>query len=510
MKKVIIIGAGTSGLTIANQLNKYFEVVVLEKNTKKKYPLVYRIPLLIGLLFNDSRYILKRSIKTIDNRSVPFFESKLLGGASVINGCVHAFGSSKRWRGLTDTLGLSYKDICDSYKRIFTYNQKSQGKISLIRVASNVLDMAFFKALSILKIPMGDMSLSDKQICGPLVINSTKRIRSSIFSLLKDRKIKIITGQKVKCIDFDNNGRVFGVTCGDNHFSADYIISAAGVIGTVEMLTNIRIELESKQKYFLSNLNIGHGVMDHPNIRIKIVSNKTFNSLNEISNSLFKKAVMFINHILGNPTLMRSPGATSAVYMDFDGDGLIDTKIQVLQFSETGRLGSEKSGDLFSAEPGFSLAITLINPESKGSISISNNKIDINPLYLSTNQDRDLIKKALKFCLQLLSSPPLSEFVKEIIDYDLIKNTPLEYANNNLFSGYHLIGGVCASNSQSKGVVDKKLKVRGVSGLYVCDASVFSTYVSSNTHASVILLSDTFAKGFINEKSGINGKELNI
>ena len=64
MKKIIIIGAGTSGLTIANQLNKYFEVVVLEKNTKKKYPIIYRIPLLIGLLFNDSRYILKRSIKT--------------------------------------------------------------------------------------------------------------------------------------------------------------------------------------------------------------------------------------------------------------------------------------------------------------------------------------------------------------------------------------------------------------------------------------------------------------
>jgi choline dehydrogenase-like flavoprotein len=506
VKKIIIIGAGTSGLTIANQLNKYFEVVVLEKNTKKKYPIIYRIPLLIGLLFNDSRYILKRSIKTIDNGSAPFFESKLLGGASVINGCVHAFGSSERWRKLTSVLDLSYQDICDSYKKIFVYNQKLQGKISLTKAPSNVLDKAFFKALSILEIPMGDMSLSDEQICGPLIINSTKRFRSSVFSLLKGKEIKIITGQKVKCIDFDDNGKVFGVTCGDKKFAADYVISSAGVIGTVEMLTNIRIGLELKQKYFLSNLKIGHGVMDHPNIRIKVLSNKAFNSLNEISNSLFKKSVMFVNHIFGSSTLMRSPGATSAVYMDFDGDGLIDTKIQVLQFSEIGRLGSEKTGNLFSAEPGFSLAITLINPESRGKISISDNETDIDPFYLSTDQDRSTIKKSLKFCLQLLSSPPLDEFVKEIIDYDLIKNTPLEYAKSNLFSGYHLIGGACASKSQFKSVVDEKLKVRNVSGLYVCDASVLSTYVSSNIHASVILLSDSFAKNFINEKNNIREK----
>ena len=64
-KKVVIIGGGTAGLTIANNLQDYFDVVVIEKSQYKKYPERYKPPLLIGLLFRSKklRYICKKNIK---------------------------------------------------------------------------------------------------------------------------------------------------------------------------------------------------------------------------------------------------------------------------------------------------------------------------------------------------------------------------------------------------------------------------------------------------------------
>ncbi len=86
-------------MTIANNLQDYFDVVVIEKSQYKKYPERYRPPLLIGLLFRSKklRYMSKRDFVMPDGRHIPFFESNVFGGASVINGCVHMLGNKARW-----------------------------------------------------------------------------------------------------------------------------------------------------------------------------------------------------------------------------------------------------------------------------------------------------------------------------------------------------------------------------------------------------------------------------
>jgi choline dehydrogenase-like flavoprotein len=69
-------------------------------------------------------------------------------------------------------------------------------------------------------------------------------------------------------------------------------------------------------------------------------------------------------------------------------------------------------------------------------------------------------------------------------------NNPEQYISNNVFSGYHLIGG-------AQGAVNSDFGVKGVTGLYICDASVFDKYVASNIHSSVVLIADIFAKKFL-------------
>ena len=97
----------------------------------------------------------------------------------------------------------------------------------------------------------------------------------------------------------------------------------------------------------------------------------------------------------------------------------------------------------------------------------------------------------MEFCLKLLKSKPLSEHVLDIEnEYDILNN-PERYIRENVFSGHHLIGG-------THGAINSNFELKSVEGVYVCDASIFDTYVSSNIHSSVVLMADIFSKKFIN------------
>ena len=143
----------------------------------------------------------------------------------------------------------------------------------------------------------------------------------------------------------------------------------------------------------------------------------------------------------------------------------------------------------------FSLSITPISPKSKGQIYENDSKCIVDPKYLSSKQDIDLLKLALKFCLKLLRSKPLDTHILEIEQEKKIEDKPDEYIINNIYSGHHLIGGM--NNS-----INSNFELNGVEGLYICDASIFDKYAASNIHSSVVLISDLFSKKFIQRNKG--------
>ena len=73
-EKIVIIGGGTAGLVIANNLQNNYKVTVIEKSKFKKYPLIYKIPLMIGLVFRNSKikYINQTHIEINNGRKLPF------------------------------------------------------------------------------------------------------------------------------------------------------------------------------------------------------------------------------------------------------------------------------------------------------------------------------------------------------------------------------------------------------------------------------------------------------
>jgi choline dehydrogenase-like flavoprotein len=492
-KKVVIIGGGTAGLVIANNLQNCFNVIVVEKSRYKKYPIWYKVPLFIGLLFKSkkTKYISKRDHILPNGRKIPFFDSNLLGGASVMNGCVHVLGNKKQWRSILEKFNSNYDKLLESYGNLYSLQTKDRYKINLSTASQNDVDKAFIKTLNKHGVACGDMNFSDKESCGPILNTIKKYFRTSVLTLIRKKNFQQLLNENVENLLFNDNEEVVGVKTSLREIHSDYVILSGGLVGTCSLLLKEKARLKSVNS-FLTNVDIGKDIQDHTNLRINVLTNKNIDSLNEIANSLFKKTALIFKHFSGQSTLMRGTGATTAAHLDLDKDGVIDTRIQIVQFSETGRAGSD--GKLFSSsEPGFSISITPINPESKGVIELDGNNVNIDPMYLSLEKDIELLKLALKFCLKLLNSCPLSDGVLKIEGEDEIVNNPESYIANNVFSGYHLIGG-------TQDAINSDFSVKNTKGLYVCDASIFDQYAASNIHSSVILIADIFAKKFLSSK----------
>jgi hypothetical protein len=485
----LIIGAGTAGITISSNLKKG-ETLVLEKSKFYGYPFFFKVPLFIGLIFN-SKYVKLISFKKND-RLIPFYESGVVGGASEINGCVHALGTKDKWDMALEGINLDYEDIYKSYKNIFSYKPKGK-QIALRKAHTNQIDELFFSYLDSLDFKHGDMSFSDSQIYGPISINVKTFFRSSVKKLINNsQKKRIKKGVEVYDIKFDDNNNVLGVNTSDGFIGAKNVILSAGAIGTNKILLNTKKKLQKSKCVDPISNKVGHNVQDHPNFRIKVFTHKKFETLNEINNSILLKAKNFIMHFIGKNTFFRATGASSAAYFDFNNDGIVDTKIQIVQFTEKGRLSSDKSKMQFDEEPGFSLAITIIDPKSTGRISLDQaGKINIEPNYFQNSEDIEVAYKAIEFAMKFLNSKMIKDEIKNIENYDLLKSNVIKFINENHYSGYHLIGGCSLKNN---GVIGRNLNVKGVNGLYVCDASCFDNHVSSNTHAPVVSLANSFVK----------------
>jgi len=490
-QKVIIIGAGTAGITIAKNLQIFFDVLLIEKSKYKKYPILYKIPLLIGLIFRDdkTKYLSKRDISLSDGRNIPFFESNLLGGASVINGCVHMVGSKARWEKILSKFEMTYSDLIDSNKKLYSTNKKNSGnKINLTSAPQNLIDSIFIKSLGLRNIEVGDMNFSDKVSCGPILNTVKNYFRTSVLSIINQNKLNISQGEMVERILYDEGGKVNGVKTNLRSINSDFVILSGGVIGTCSFLLKNQNDLFSSK---MSNQNLrppNFKIKDHANLRINVITKRNFGSLNEVSNSFYKKFLLISKHFFGRSSLMQGTGATSAVHLDLDNDGQVDTRIQIVQFTETGRHGSD--GKHFTDKSGFSLSINPISPISEGEISLDGSDCIVNPKYLTSKQDLKLLMSALKFCLSILRSEPFNEHISEIMNEKDIEENPEKYIFDNIFSGHHLIGG-------ASDIVNKDFECKSVKGLYVCDASIFSEYAASNIHSSVVLISDLFSQKFI-------------
>lgn len=487
MKKILIVGGGTAGAIIAKNLSEKFDVTVLEKSSKRKIPFPFNVPLMIGLLYKGKNNFVKQGkIYSNNGRAVPFFYPNVLGGTSEMNGAVHVIGQTHRWLNLLRRFDLNEDDLFSSIKRLFS-NSKNTKSLQIKQSSMGPIEKAIMDTASILGLRSIETAWQDEVGVGLIYNNSSTFFRSSVSTLnpFKLTRVKISTEVERLLID---GTKIIGVrdVQGKEYF-ADYVILASGVLGSSKVLYNTgKFSENNRAKYLMS---AGSVIKDHANLRVNVKTKIPIDSLNEINASLIKKCYGFIRHFLGFKTVFSGTGATIGFHLDLDGDGVVDTRLNILRFYESGRMGNNGKF-LNDVESGFSFSVTPIAPTSNGFIDFKNGRPIVNAQHLTEDNDLELMRRTVKFSLEFLKQKPIDKHIRSILSHNELLLCSNEYMRKNCYSGYHLIGG--ASH-----LINKDFELKYFENCFVCDASIMTDFVSSNIHAPVLLIADIFSRRFI-------------
>ena len=222
----------------------------------------------------------------LTGRKIPFFESQVLGGASVINGCVHVIGMRSAWDEILKKFNLNYQNLEKSIVKNYSNNFDVSYKINLTLAKKTFIDQVFIDALNKQGIPCGDMNYSNEPNCGQIYNTVGRIFRTSVLSLLRSRRFSIRLNASVEKLQFDEGGKIKGVVVKDNIISADYVILSAGVLGTNKLLLSEATNWAFNPKVVEK---IGLDIQDHVNLRVNVFSNRKLDSFNEIEKSLTEK-----------------------------------------------------------------------------------------------------------------------------------------------------------------------------------------------------------------------------
>ncbi len=516
----IIVGAGTSGCLLANRLSAdpKNRVLLLEAGGKDDYFWI-RVP--VGYLFtmNNPRtdWCFSTEASTgLNGRSLNYPRGKVLGGCSSINGMIYMRGQARdydHWRQLGNS-GWGWDEALKYFKRseghVLGENEMHGGngewRVEGQRLSWEILD-AFRDAAAETGIPnTNDFNTGNNEGCGYFEVNQKQGVRWSAANAflhpIKSRaNLTILTESHVNKLKFEGN-KVIGVRFwrGNDLFEASVsgeIILASGAIGSPQIMQASGISSGTlSQKIGIQNIielpGVGENLQDHLQMRLvfKVKNTKT---LNLRANSLFGKIGMGLEYFL----FKRGPMTMAPSQLGGFAKSDKNKETPNLQY-HIQPLSTEKLGDPLHPFEAFTASVCNLRPESRGHVHIktqdSREPPKIQPDYLSDPADRKVAADAIKLTRKIVSSPAMKKFEPEEFkpgiefasDDDLARE-----AGNIGTTIFHPVG-TCkmGPSSDNMAVVDERLKVHGIRGLRVVDASVMPTITSGNTNSPTLMIAE--------------------
>ena len=516
----IIVGAGTSGCLLANRLSAdpKNRVLLLEAGGKDDYFWI-RVP--VGYLFtmNNPRtdWCFSTEASTgLNGRSLNYPRGKVLGGCSSINGMIYMRGQARdydHWRQLGNS-GWGWDEALKYFKRseghVLGENEMHGGngewRVEGQRLSWEILD-AFRDAAAETGIPnTNDFNTGNNEGCGYFEVNQKQGVRWSAADAflhpIKSRaNLTVLTESHVNKLQFDGN-KVVGVKFwrGNDLFEASVsgeIILASGAIGSPQIMQASGISSGAlSQKIGIQNIielpGVGENLQDHLQMRLvfKVKNTKT---LNLRANSLFGKIGMGLEYFL----FKRGPMTMAPSQLGGFAKSDKNKETPNLQY-HIQPLSTEKLGDPLHPFEAFTASVCNLRPESRGHVHIktedSRESPKIQPDYLSDPADRKVAADAIKLTRKIVSSPAMKKFEPEEFkpgiefasDDDLARE-----AGNIGTTIFHPVG-TCkmGPSSDNMAVVDERLKVHGIRGLRVVDASVMPTITSGNTNSPTLMIAE--------------------
>ena len=515
----IVVGAGTAGCILANRLseNPRHQVLLVEAGGLDNW-IWFHIP--VGYLFAIGNPRSDWMFNTIaepglNGRALSYPRGKVIGGSSAINAMIAMRGQAAdydSWR-QDGLLGWGWEEVLPYFKQLedhfmgpSEYHGSGGGwRVEPPRVSWEILDVVANAAQQMGIPKIEDFNTGDNEGSCYFHVNQKRGRRWSSargylkpalnrpnLTLVTDAQVDrvIVDDKKVAGISYRRDGQAFEAT------ARGEVVLSSGSIGSVQILQRSGVGPVQWLKHAGVDVvhpleGVGRNLQDHLQQRAiyKVSNTKT---LNETYHSLIGRAFMGLEYALfrrGPLTMAPSQlGIFTRSSSHYDRAN-IEFHIQPLSL--------DKFGDPLHRFPAITVSACNLRPTSRGHIRILDNDIqskpEIAPNYLSTDDDRKVACDAIRVTRRLMKQPALDSFEpREYLpgptvgdsDDDLVRA-----AGDIGTTIFHPVGTAKMGRpSDPLAVVDERLRLHGLRGIRIVDASVMPTITSGNTNTPTAMI----------------------
>ncbi|WP_405044753.1 GMC family oxidoreductase [Phyllobacterium sp. 1468] len=518
----IVIGGGSTGCVVASRLSEdsAVSVLLLEEGPRDRSPYIH-IP---GAYYKTAQGpLLKRipwePMAEQERTETPtMVQARVLGGGSSVNAMIYIRGvpsDYEQWAAMGAD-GWGYADVLPYFKRAEDNNRFSNdvhgvgGPLGVSDVDYiHPLTRAWLQACQQAGLPYNpDFNSGDPTGCGLYQITARDGRRSSaavayLSGASKRSNLRIETGCTVTRVIIEK-GRAVGVECAKSTRKIVYraqqeVVLSAGAIATpkVMMLSGLGPAEQIRRQGLTVHADmpgVGQNLQDHTEISLVYQLNGPHSY--DKYKKLHWKAAAGLNYAL----FRNGPASSNLIEGGAFWWGNKDEKVPDIQYFMVVGAGIEEGVDAVPGGNGCTVNLGQIRPRSRGEVTLASADPLANPRvaprYFSDPHDLDAITEGTMAALDIMAQPAIVSFVetRHAPAPNLNSRADIRtFCQRTAHAALHP-SGTCRMGQDDMAVVDPQLRVRGVDGLRIADASVMPTLISGNPNSVCIMIGERAAE----------------